>query len=95
MDPLLGMALWPAVLIGIGGLVWGARAAAGAVHAEVVDERLETSALRTGHVNALDAPVAVNRCSASTDSLKAVRHVFATHTLPESPSNAKILHLNL
>jgi hypothetical protein len=32
MDPLLGMALWPAVLIGIGGLVWGARAAAGAVH---------------------------------------------------------------
>jgi hypothetical protein len=30
MDPLLGMALWPAVLIGIGGLV--ARAAAGAVH---------------------------------------------------------------
>jgi hypothetical protein len=31
MDPLLGMALWPAVLIAIGGLVLAARAAAGTV----------------------------------------------------------------
>lgn len=30
MDPLLGMALWPAVLLAIAGLVLGARAAAGA-----------------------------------------------------------------
>ena len=31
MDPLLGMALWPAVLVAIAGLVLAARAAAGTV----------------------------------------------------------------
>ena len=31
MDPLLGMALWPAALLGIAGLVLAARAAAGSV----------------------------------------------------------------
>jgi hypothetical protein len=31
MDPLLGMALWPAVLLAIAGLVFAARAAAGPV----------------------------------------------------------------
>jgi hypothetical protein len=31
MDPLLGMALWPAALLGIAGLVLAAMAAAGSV----------------------------------------------------------------
>jgi hypothetical protein len=31
MDPLLGIALWPAALLGIAGLVLAARAAAGTV----------------------------------------------------------------
>jgi hypothetical protein len=32
MDPLLGMALWPAVLLAIAGLVFAARAAGRAGH---------------------------------------------------------------